>query len=181
MYAIDHLEIRPRPVPAASLPEPPAAILITLQTRAASPILAVDPRAGDAVARRLRQLHGRDRRVLAWAVLADRALCLLCSLGEAQDARLVSDLARRTTDDLAHLGHERVWRWPPGLLPVWPRNDLGQLVARVLSAPASLGLGWSWSGSCQWTDLEIAGVLPGLLWLDALTCDQDGVRARETD
>lgn len=177
MYAIETLAPALAPSSVAPRPAAAAAVLITLATRDGSPLLAVDPRAGDAVARRLGQLHGRGRRVLAWAVVADRALCLVTVPGRAGIARLLSDLVDRTTDDLERLGHEQVWRWPTEALPVRTDHDLGGLVDYVLRAPERAGLAdswrdWRWAGSCHWPDPELASLTsltPGLLWLDALT------------
>lgn len=177
MDALETLSFAPRPWPVASRPASAAAILITLTTRERSPLLVVDPRAGDAVARRLLQLHVDGRRVLAWAVLPERALCLLTIAGSRPVARLVSDLMDRTTDDLTELGHEQVWRWPAEALPVRPDHDLAGLVEYVLRAPERAGLvecwrDWRWSGSRHWPDPELAfltSLNPGLLWLDALT------------
>ena len=177
MYAVENVEPALRPWPATPRPAADAAVLITLSTRDRSPLLVVDPRAGDAVARRLCQLHGGGRRVLAWAVLPDRALALVTAAGGGSVARLVSDLVDRTTDDLARLGHAQVWRWPVEALPVRPEHDLAALLEYVLRAPERAGLAdgwrhWRWAGSCHWPDPELAILttpVVGLLWLDALT------------
>ena len=160
------------------LPPPPvAAILITLETSDASPLLAVDPRAGDAVAARLRHLHAGAYRVLAYSVVADRALCLVTTPDPGAAARLVSHVVERTTDDLLELGHEHVWRWPAEVLAVCAYEPLAAVVDHVVRAPERAGLvrcwrDWRWAGSCQWPDrgLQLRHDLPpGLLWLDALT------------
>lgn len=167
------------PGPLDFHPAPVVAALITLETRGASPLLAVDPRAGDMVAARLRHLHAGCRRVLAWAVLPGSALCLLTASGGEAVARLASHLVSTTTDDLLRLGHEQVWRWPVDVMPVRPDQELAGLVRYVLRAPERAGLvdgwrDWRWAGSCHWPDPERvlgARLAPGLLWLDALTGD----------
>ena len=177
MYAIETLEPTLGPWLHVLRPAPTVAVLITLETRDASPLLAVDPRAGDAVALRLRHLHADDQRVLAWAVLADGALCLVTSPGREAVARLVSHLVDRTTDDLARLGHEQVWRWPAETMLVAADHDLAMLLESVLHAPERAGVAerwrdWRWAGSCHWPEGEPEGLrdlAPGLLWLDALT------------
>jgi hypothetical protein len=177
--AISTLEPVIGPRPLVLRPQPVVAILITLETRGASPLLAVDARAGDAVAERLRHLHSPERRVLAWAVLPDTASCLVTASGGEAVARLVSHVVSTTTDDLLRLGHEQVWRWPVDVMPVRPDQDLAGLVRYVLRTPERAGLvdrwrEWRWAGSCHWSDPEPvldASLAAGLLWLDALTGD----------
>lgn len=166
-----------------------AAHLITLWTRGGSPLLALDPRAGQTVADHILLLHHPQRRILAWAVLADR-VSVLATVGPTRRACDTATAIRHaTTPAVAALGHSDPWCDTTHVLPIQRSHDLGHLLAFVLNAPARAGLGdsrhpWRWVGSCQWpkADLAFAARTPSyLLWLDALTEDTEPISPRWTE
>ena len=168
------------PLSSAARFAEPRAVHITLRIQDNSPLLAVDPRAGNAVAMRLRRIHGRGHRLLAWSVLADHAQCLITTSRHRNTARLVSELMDRSGDDLARLGHHDVWSRPAALDYLHTEQGLRQQVIQTLLAPELAGLSdswhrWRWVGSEQWPHLApsaLSTLVPGLLWLDALTSDE---------
>lgn len=164
--------------------------LVTLATRDGSPLLVIDPRAGETVARHVIAMHHPDLKLLAWSVMSDRALMLLLP-SDGRDLRPeVYRLHDRTAAALAELGHAEPWTTVIQRLPIRPHHDLRSVIEYVLAAPVRQGLsdtwpGWRWSGSGQWPGIDrrfLARHSSDRLWLDAATADEpcDRVHAPDT-
>jgi hypothetical protein len=163
--------------------------LVTLATRDGSPLLVVDPRAGETVARDVAAMHTPDLKLLAWSVVSDRALVLLLPT-DGRDLRPdVYRLHDRTTARLSELGHPEPWTAVIQRLPIRPHHDLRSAIEYVLAAPVRQGLsdawpGWRWSGSGQWPGMDphfLARHSSDYLWLDAATADEPGDRVLAPD